>query len=174
MVRTICFDVLVLIKFLKPDRYYCEVTKPINNPDMTYQTFHWLKLVGPFITQKCLHSNTIYIGKRTLARHSINQLLLKIQVLRYSQKQMVPSCIDKTKVVSKRTIALALASHSLNQLLREFQALRCLQKSLECYIITSGCDLGDYVTFLRFLKQRRAWNLHNNLYLDTISCDLVG
>ena len=30
-----------------------------------------------------------------------------------------------------------------------------------------GLPLGDYVTFLRFQKQCRAWNSHNNLYLYT-------
>ena len=32
-------------------------------------------------------------------------------------------------------------------------------------MIPSGYTLSDYVTFLRFLKQRRISNLHNNLYL---------
>ena len=32
-------------------------------------------------------------------------------------------------------------------------------------MITSGYTLSDYVTFLRFLKQRRISNLNNNLYL---------
>ena len=63
MVCIICFDVLVLITFLKPDRYCHEVTKPINNPGVTYETFHWLKLVRPFVTQKSLDSNAIYIQK---------------------------------------------------------------------------------------------------------------
>ena len=163
MVCIIYFDVLVLIRFLTPDRSSREVTKLINNPDVTYETFHWLKLVRPFVSRQ---QHNLYL-KRTLARPSTNQLLLEIQVLGYSQKQKVPSCIDKMKVLSKRAITVALASHSLNQLLLEFQALHCLQKPSECYIITSGCALGDYVTFLRFLKQRRAWNLHNNLYLVT-------
>ena len=66
MVCMICFDVLVLIKFLKPDRFSHEVTKLINNPDVTYETFHWLKLVRPFVTQKCLDSNAIYIRKELL------------------------------------------------------------------------------------------------------------
>ena len=59
MVCIICFEVLVLIKFLNPDRYSREVTKPINNQDVTYETFYWLKLVRPFVTQKCLDSNAI-------------------------------------------------------------------------------------------------------------------
>ena len=32
-------------------------------------------------------------------------------------------------------------------------------------MITSGYALSDYVTFLRFLKQRRISNLNNNVYL---------
>ena len=32
-------------------------------------------------------------------------------------------------------------------------------------MIPSGYTLSDYVTFLRFLKQRRISNLNNNLYL---------
>ena len=32
-------------------------------------------------------------------------------------------------------------------------------------MITSGYSLSDYVTFLRFLKQRRISNLNNNVYL---------
>ena len=51
MVCIICFDVFVLIAFLKHDRYSSEVTKPINNPDVTYATFHWLKLVRPCVAQ---------------------------------------------------------------------------------------------------------------------------
>ena len=55
-----------------------------------------------------------------------------------------------------------LVSHSLNQLLCTFQALHSLQKPWECYIVTSGCTLSDYVTFFRFLKQHRTWNARNN------------
>ena len=63
MVCIICFDVFALIEFLKHDRYSSEVTKPINNPDVTYTTFHWLKLVRPCVAQKCLDSNPASLRK---------------------------------------------------------------------------------------------------------------
>ena len=53
MVCIICFD-FALIKFLKNDRYSSEVAKPIYNPDVTYATFHWLKLVS-----HALHKNVL-------------------------------------------------------------------------------------------------------------------
>ena len=61
MVCIVYFDVLVLIKFLKPDSFSCEGTKLINKPDVTYEIFHWLKLARPFVMQKRLDSNAIYI-----------------------------------------------------------------------------------------------------------------
>ena len=121
MVCIICFDVFALIKFLKHDRQSSEVTKPMNNPNMMYAIFHWLELVRPCIAQKCLDSNPASL-KRTIDSHSINHLLLQIQVLRCLQKQIALGCINKNKVLSKRT----LTSHRLNQLLHELQALRCL------------------------------------------------
>ena len=63
MVCIICFDVFALIAFLKHDRYSSEVTKPINNLDVTYATFHWLKLVRPCVAQKCLDSNPASLRK---------------------------------------------------------------------------------------------------------------
>ena len=63
MVCIICFDVFALIAFLKHDRYSSEVTKPINNPDVTYATFNWLKLVRPCVAQKCLDSNPASVRK---------------------------------------------------------------------------------------------------------------
>ena len=54
MVCIICLDVFGLIKH---DRYSSKVTKPINNPDVMYATFHWLKLVRLCIAQKYLDSN---------------------------------------------------------------------------------------------------------------------
>ena len=45
-----------------------------------------------------------------------------------------------------------LVIHSLNWLLFELLHSMLYQKTLECNIITSGYILGDYVTFLRFLK----------------------
>ena len=63
MVCLICFDVFVLIAFLKDDRHSSEVTKSITNPDVTYATFHWLKLVRPCVAQKCLDSNPASLRK---------------------------------------------------------------------------------------------------------------
>ena len=59
-----------------------------------------------------------------------------------------------------------LANHSLNWLLFEPLGSTLFQKSLECYIIASGYALGDYVTFLRFLKQRRPLDI----LIATLTC----
>ena len=61
-----CFYVFVLITFLKHDRYSSKVTKPINNLDVTYATFHWLELVKPCVAQKCLDSNPASLRKGLL------------------------------------------------------------------------------------------------------------
>ena len=92
MVCIICFYVFVLIAFLKHDRYSSKVTKPINNLDVTYATFHWLKLVRPCVAQKWQPS---FSSKRTIDSLRTNYLLLKIQVLRCLQKQIAPGCIDR-------------------------------------------------------------------------------
>ena len=70
-----------------------------------------------------------------------------------------PNVETGRKMANGQLLFLALlADHSLNQ----------FYKPLECYIITSSCALGDYVTFLEFLKQRRALDLNNHVYLYKI------
>ena len=67
-----------------------------------------------------------------------------------------PNVETGRKMANGQLLFLALlADHSLNQ----------FYKPLECYIITSSCALGDYVTFLEFLKQRRTLDLNNHVYL---------
>ena len=114
----IYFDVLVLITFLKPDRYCCEVTKPINNPDVMYETFHWL--VRPFVTQKSLDSKAIYIQRELSLDLVQTSCCLKFGFYVIHRNKWFQVVLIKMKILSKRTIALALASHSLNQLLCKF------------------------------------------------------
>ena len=48
----------------------------------------------------------------------------------------------------------------------QMQRLYFVLKSSECYIITTGCALSDYITLLRFLKQCSSnFHLNNNLLL---------
>ena len=60
MVCIVCFDVLVLIRFLKRNRYSREVIKPVNNPDMTQAIFHWLKLVSTVFGQTMRETQVLF------------------------------------------------------------------------------------------------------------------
>ena len=89
-----------------------------------------------------------------------------ICLLRYPNIRIPKSCIrcNPSKAVQAQTLCFVSSKFTKYRLLHEFQALHCLQKPLECCIIPEAAQ-GDYATFLRFLKQHRAWNSGNNWFI---------
>ena len=57
-----------------------------------------------------------------------------------------------------------LARHSLNSVTAQITGSILFIETFRMLDIAFGCALSDCVTFLRFLKQYRACNSHNNLY----------
>ena len=68
-----------------------------------------------------------------------------------------------------------LAGPQSKSVIAQIEGSMLFQKPSECFTITLGFALGDYETFLRFLKQCRTFNLSNNLYItETINLISLG
>ena len=138
---------MMLLSF-KLDGYSSDVTKLINNTDVTYTTFCWLKLVSLCIAQKCLDSTVTSIWKGLLLAivYIYKSDIVNPGVL-CLQKQIILMWFDRNRIFLNRTLASC-------SVIVWISGSMLFIEPLACYIITSGCAFG---TSSSFYKQHRAY-----------------